>query len=57
MKHPSLLDTPLFPDEPHFVAFKELLTTLDHITPQQVSREMYTARSGNILEKTGSDKF
>jgi hypothetical protein len=44
MKHSSLLDTPLFPDEPHFVAFKELLATLDHITPQQIPRESYIAR-------------
>jgi hypothetical protein len=52
MKYTSSLDSPLFPDKPHFVAFKELLATLDHITPQQISREAYTALSGNILEKT-----
>ncbi|MDR0369620.1 MAG: hypothetical protein LBH96_03810 [Candidatus Peribacteria bacterium] len=52
MKHTSLLHSPVFPDTPHFVAFKELLSTLDHTTPQQISREAYTALSGNILEPT-----
>jgi hypothetical protein len=55
------LSDQLFTNSDDFEAFKEILETLDHITPVQIPRAEYTEKLqiGNqgMLAETGEDKF
>ena len=36
--------------------FKEILSTLDHITPLFIDRNEFSAKEGKILEENGENK-
>jgi hypothetical protein len=40
----SLLHTSVYPEPVNFKVFGEILSTLDHITPQQISRKEYETK-------------
>lgn len=53
----NALDTKVFPNNLDFKTLENILETLDNIKPIKVNRKEYNAKKGEILEKTGSDKY
>ncbi|NUJ98240.1 hypothetical protein HGA92_05730 [Candidatus Gracilibacteria bacterium] len=53
----NALDTKVFRDNLDFKTLENILEVLDHIKPIKINRKEYNGRKGEILEKTGSDKY